>query len=1307
MIFWGETPFRELDLDQDDALGTAKHHPRSTAQKARITAVSVGKCMIAVVRENGKGEFCLQDEMCERRNRRKTENLSLKEEKIYSLSCGADYIVMVSEKGNVFQLNCQKKPYIPRLLNVNGTHVIQVACGDHHTIALSRDGQLFTWGRNLHGQLGQGEGAPGYPDPEPLLTRGIPLAMIAAGGEHSFALSLSGAVFAWGKNSAGQLGLGDKKDRHSLTLVKSLDMKRTVYISCGDEHTAVLTKGGLVFTFGSGEYGQLGHNSNRDEQWPRLVAELWGSRVTQIACGSDDNHYQTTIVNSGLDLSLARLAFEKLAKKEKVLEQVGSVVQKKLIPSLCPNPAGVEGMRVYLILPELLRVLPMDRELCVKFSEAVCKLHPLNLKILESFFKSLVTVVHATSTWFLHQMCTEQRNFWISVEKTVAVLQKLYEVNYTASRKIEDHNFYINEMKIFIQSVKFEDEDGIDYGGVSQEFFTIFAREIHSMEPRMLELHEDSRLVWFMPEGRCEQDVYYFLGILFGMALYSKCVVNFHFPLALFKKLLGLMLTLEDLKELSPIETRNLQGVLDEDEDVLELLYLDFTAKGHEIVPNGREIPVTKSNRQKYVKAYVDFIFNKSVEKQFAGFLEGFSQGCPNKIWRMFLPEELMALLSGNVVYVWEELQKNAKYYAYEPTDENIQNFWTVFTELSEEKKKNFLWIPLAMIAAGGEHSFALSLSGAVFAWGKNSAGQLGLGDKKGITHLHMFHPLKQSTHLDVENKGSWEEDWTAVRMSPFLSNCLQVGSVVQEKLIPSLCPKPAGVEGMRVYLILPELLRVLPMDRELCVKFSEAVCKLHPLNLKILEGLWSKLPEYFFKSLVKVVHSTSTWFLHQMRTEQRDFSISVGKTVAVLQKLYEVNYTAGRKIEDRNFYINEMKLFIQSEGMQLNKNVGRFEDFMFKTLICYRSIFDMETKCMVFTLNNCAVVFTAQMAPSLQNHLHVNRTSLLTDTFQGLRSKTRDCRWPLLVQFEDEYRMVPGGVVQEFFTIFAREIHLMQPRMLELHEDSRLVWFMPEGRCDHDAYYLLGIVCGMALYNKCVVNFHFPLTLFKKLLGFMLTLEDLKELSPIVARNLQEVLHEDEDVLELLDLDFTAKGHEIVPNGREIPVTKSNRQKYVETYVDFIFNKSVEKQFTDFLKGFSQGCPNQIWRMFLPEELMALLSGNVVYVWEDLQKNAKYYAYEPTDENIQNFWTVFTELSEEKKKNFLSFMTGSDRLPVGGLAEIKLTIEKPNKPNPDDFYPVALICHCLLCLPNYSSIHILREKFVHAISFYEGFAEQ
>ncbi len=76
-------------------------------------------------------------------------------------------------------------------------------------LALS-DGQVFVWGENSHGQLGLRKDHPSSPSAQHVQSlSGIPLAQISAGGDHSFVLSLSGVVFGWGKNSAGQLGLGD------------------------------------------------------------------------------------------------------------------------------------------------------------------------------------------------------------------------------------------------------------------------------------------------------------------------------------------------------------------------------------------------------------------------------------------------------------------------------------------------------------------------------------------------------------------------------------------------------------------------------------------------------------------------------------------------------------------------------------------------------------------------------------------------------------------------------------------------------------------------------------------------------------------------------------------------------------------------------------------------------------------------------------------------------------------------------------------------------------------------------------------
>ncbi|KGM00146.1 putative E3 ubiquitin-protein ligase HERC3, partial [Charadrius vociferus] len=141
-------------------------------------------------------------------------------------------------------------------------------------------------------------------------------------------------------------------------------------------------------------------------------------------------------------------------------------------------------------------------------------------------------------------------------------------------------------------------------------------------------------------------------------------------------------------------------------------------------------------------------------------------------------------------------------------------------------------------------------------------------------------------------------------------------------------------------------------------------------------------------------------------------------------------------------------------------------------------------------------------------------------------------------------------------------------------------------------------------------------------------------------------------------------------------------RKEFVDLYVNYVCNESIQKPFEDFKKGFLRGCPAVKWKMFLPAELQIVLQGHKKYDWSLLQENVKYSEYKKLDKTIRNFWTVFYKLPEEKKKMFFAFLTGSDRIPGYGLEYFTFTIAEHKAENPDEFYPFASTCYRTLVLP-------------------------
>lgn len=134
--------------------------------------------------------------------------------------------------------------------------VSDVACGTAHTAVATADGGVFTFGDNRGHQLGHSAGLTQVPVP---LAVDIPEAVVrvATGYSHSLALTRDGDVYAWGDNSRGQTGASTSKSVLERP-AKVLGLPRMASISAGATHSLGLSTDGEVFAWGGNDYGQVG-----------------------------------------------------------------------------------------------------------------------------------------------------------------------------------------------------------------------------------------------------------------------------------------------------------------------------------------------------------------------------------------------------------------------------------------------------------------------------------------------------------------------------------------------------------------------------------------------------------------------------------------------------------------------------------------------------------------------------------------------------------------------------------------------------------------------------------------------------------------------------------------------------------------------------------------------------------------------------------------------------------------------------------------------------------------------------------------
>jgi alpha-tubulin suppressor-like RCC1 family protein len=210
----------------------------------------------------------------------------------YSRSFGWCMLAMVLA-GTVLMTGCQM-PFDTMLLEElkqqgdlpAATAIPAISAGDAHTVALKSDGNVWAWGDNYRGQLGD-DTTDDSTTPLPVLNlSGI--VTIAAGGSHTVALKSDGSVWAWGLNSYGQLGDNSTLDKHTPVQVKGMSgngwLSDVATVAGGINYIVALKSDGSVWAWGYNYSGQLGDDSTIDRHTPVPVSGL-SSGVTAIAAG--------------------------------------------------------------------------------------------------------------------------------------------------------------------------------------------------------------------------------------------------------------------------------------------------------------------------------------------------------------------------------------------------------------------------------------------------------------------------------------------------------------------------------------------------------------------------------------------------------------------------------------------------------------------------------------------------------------------------------------------------------------------------------------------------------------------------------------------------------------------------------------------------------------------------------------------------------------------------------------------------------------------------------------------------------------
>ncbi|XP_049280993.1 E3 ubiquitin-protein ligase Su(dx)-like isoform X2 [Anopheles funestus] len=248
----------------------------------------------------------------------------------------------------------------------------------------------------------------------------------------------------------------------------------------------------------------------------------------------------------------------------------------------------------------------------------------------------------------------------------------------------------------------FRGEEGLDYGGVSREWFFLLSHEVLNPMYCLFEYaNKNNYSLQINPASYVNPDhlqYFKFIGRFIAMALYHGRFIYSGFTMPFYKRMLNKKLTTKDIETIDPEFYNSLIWVRDNniDECGLELWFsVDFEVLGqiihHELKDNGDKERVTEENKEEYISLMTEWRMTRGIEEQTKTFLDGFNEVVPLEWLKYFDERELELMLCGMQEIDVDDWQRNSIYRHYNRNSKQVVWFWQFVRETDNEKRARLL----------------------------------------------------------------------------------------------------------------------------------------------------------------------------------------------------------------------------------------------------------------------------------------------------------------------------------------------------------------------------------------------------------------------------------------------------------------------------------------------------------------------------------------------------------------------------------------------------------------------------------------